>query len=433
MKLALTICTATAILQAFATVPTVSHVSMTQTETSRDVTISYELSDGPAVVTVDIQTNVADDVWASIGEGNFTTMTGDVNAYVTNASCTIRWDARADWPDHKISGGNARAVVTAWALDDTPDYMVVDLANASAQRVAYYVSTNALPGGLLGNSDYRTSKVVMRRIRARGRAFTMGAVIEPGVYAREKSHTATLTNDFYIGVFELTQSQWWQVYTDTAVKAKCAVEGAQRPMEGVTYYRIREAANNTGNANFHWPAPPHGLSFLGLCRTRTICDEFPAGVDFDLPGQAQWEYACRAGSGEGYWNTGAPITDKDADPAMPGRYKGNQSMPGNTSFDSMGPSNCTAIVGSYAPNGWGLYDMHGNVWEYCLDWYTTDSAVIGALGGGVNTTAGTQRVRCGGSWYNISGDSRSSMFIGQDPSSGVAYVGLRLCCRAGLR
>lgn len=433
MKSGLTMFAAAAVLPVFAAVPTVSQVSMTQAQSSRDVTISYALSDGPAVVTVDIQTNVADGVWASIGEENFTTMTGDVNAYVTNTSCTIRWDARADWPDHRISGGNARAVVTAWALDNTPDYMVVDLASSSAQRVAYYVSTNALPGGLFGNSAYRTSKVVMRRIRARGKSFTMGAIIEPGVYVREKSHTATLTNDFYIGVFELTQSQWWQVYTDTAVKAGCPVEGAQRPMEFVTYWRIREAANNSGNADHYWPAPPHGSSFLGLSRTRTICAQFPAGVDFDLPGQAQWEYACRAGQGEGYWNNGAPITDKDADPAIPGRYKGNQAIPGNTSYATMGPDNCTAIVGSYAPNGWGLYDMHGNVWEYCLDWYTSDSAVIGALGGGVNTTVGTQRVRCGGSWYNTSGDSRSSMFYGQNPNSGAQYVGLRLCCRAGLR
>ena len=121
MKLAFTMFAATAILHAFAVVPTVSNVSMTQAETSRDVTISYELSDGPAVVTVDIQTNVADDVWVSIGEENFTTMTGDVNAYVTNVACKIIWDARADWPDHKISGESARAVVTAWALDDTPD------------------------------------------------------------------------------------------------------------------------------------------------------------------------------------------------------------------------------------------------------------------------------------------------------------------------
>ncbi len=124
--------------------PVVSGVSMSQSDTSRRVTISYTL-DSEAVVTLDIQTNDTQGVWVSIGgeaiSGHVSGKTsgpaqGDVWKKVAAGTHTITWRPDYMWPDHVIGDGGARAVVTAWALDNPPDYMVVDLSDASGTR--YY-------------------------------------------------------------------------------------------------------------------------------------------------------------------------------------------------------------------------------------------------------------------------------------------------------
>ena len=135
------------------------------------------------------------------------------------------------------------------------------------------------------------------------------------------------------------------------------------------------AANTTtANASYNWPADPNPLSFLGLLRLKT-------NIDFDLPSEAQWEFAARAGNGVGYWNDGSVIlnTNPDANLKVLGRYQynGGKVRSGTSYVDpatTCGVTNGTAIVGSYAPNTWGLYDTAGNVWEWCLDWYEDMSA-----------------------------------------------------------
>ncbi|MBR6587857.1 MAG: SUMF1/EgtB/PvdO family nonheme iron enzyme, partial [Kiritimatiellae bacterium] len=99
-----------------------------------------------------------------------------------------------------------------------------------------------------------------------------------------------------------------------------------------------------------------------------------------------------------------------------------------------------ATVGSYVPNDWGIYDMHGNVFELCLDWFEND---ITKLNGAVNIdpaapsntlagkAAGKDRVRRGGSYHVQSKDSRSTKRLSADPASRAAQWGFRLACHAG--
>ena len=156
-------------------VPEPSGVTMTQSDTSRRVTIAYTLVNAPAVVTFDIQTNTSEGVWVSIGARNIQNYEGDVAKLIeTDGEKKITWRPDLSWPDHQIAEGGARAVVTAWAPDNTPDYMVVDLKATTSPRVKYYVAEDALPGGLLANLDYRLSKIVMRKVMAKGVAWTMG-------------------------------------------------------------------------------------------------------------------------------------------------------------------------------------------------------------------------------------------------------------------
>ena len=397
--------TASAILLASDT-PEVSNVTMTQAAFGRQVTIIYELNNAPngAVVTLDVETNAPGGAWASIGGEAVCNAQGDVWKKVSQGSKTITWRPDLSWEGHKITlaNGGARAVVTAWALDNTPNYMVVDIsATGGADKQTYYPGADFVPGGV-ANSLYKTTTFLMRKIMAKDVTWTMGSVVESGRNAtREKPHQVTLTNNYYIGVYEVTQTQWQQItgYNPSYFKT----EQAMRPLEQVDYRDIRQGkgtAQETAYASGGvYPDAPYGESFLGLLRTKTH-------IDFDLPSEAQWEFAARAGNGEGYWSDGSAIQisdDMDANLGRLGRYKLNG---GGTSPESnCGVANGTAIVGSYAQNAWGLYDVHGNVFELCLDFYADN---ITSLNGAVNTTQSDYRVIRGGSWSHNAGPCRSA-------------------------
>ena len=428
-----------------AAVPEISNVTMAQ-DTTRLVTITYTLADAPAVVTVDVQTNNANGAWASIGGEAVWNATGDVWKKVETGSHTITWRPDHSWPDHKIADGGARAVVTAWALDNTPDYMVVDLAAAAQPGTqTYYPAADFVPGGVT-NSLYKTTTLLMRKIMAKDVIWTMGSTTlenQNRQAAHEATHQVKLANNYYIGVYEITQSQWSQVATNnTTAVANFTTERFMRPMEKVCYNEIRNAANTTtANASYNWPNAPNPSSFLGLLRSKT-------GIDFDLPSEAQWEFAARAGNGVGYWNDGTPIlnANPDANLNLLGRYErnGGRVLSGTSYVDpaaNCGVTNGTAIVGSYLPNAWGIYDMHGNVWEWCLDWYEDN---INAHGGAVNIdpsapaktlsgASGAYRMLRGGSWSNAAGSCRPAFRSFITPTNRHYGIGFRVLCSAGLQ
>ncbi len=419
-----------AVLTAGAT-PTVSDVGMSQDAATREVTITYGLSEVPAIVTLDIQTN-GPNGWVSIGGEHIDCFSPDSDVWRKvegKDTYSIKWHPDQSWPGGKAS--EARAVVSAWSPDNPPYYMVADISSAAAANAErYYPSVEFLPGGLLSNPAYRTTKLVMRKVMAKGVAWTMGN----GGKLPSAAHPATLTNNYYIGVFEVTQGQWWQVagYDNSMF----TIEGAMRPVNRASYNEIRCASGNTTAwAGGNWPAPPHPGSFLYKLRKRT-------GLDFDLPGEGQWEFACRAGFAANMWGTGVEIGGS-SDVNMPGRHRYNGGYLEGDSNDppsSVGPSNALAVVGSYAPNAWGIYDMHGNVFELCLDWYEDD---IGSIGGAINVdpenpsstlagkVAGATRVRRGGSYHVGATESRPTNRLGADPAGRAQQWGFRVACHAG--
>ena len=440
--------------------PEVTDVTMTQGGSGRLVTITYKLTED-AVVTLDVQTNATPNAatgWASIGGAAICNAQGAVWRKVTGADAdgtgkyTITWRPDLSWKDEfgngfKIAEGCAKAVVTAWSLDNTPDYMAVDIsATGGADTQTYYPAADFVPGGVT-NGLYKTTKLLMRKIMAKDVEWTMGSTtLETQRNAtREATHQVTLTNNYYIGVYQVTQAQWDLIQPSRLAPSyfNNAADRAMRPVELVCYNEIRNAANSTtADTAYDWPADPNPNSFLGKLRTKT-------GLDFDLPSEAQWEFAARAGNGDTKWGDGSGIlnTDTDANLDLLGRYQrnGGQVLSGS-SYDnpvqSCGATNGTAIVGSYAPNAWGLYDMHGNVWEWCLDWYADD---ITAHGGKVNIdpatpantlsgASGANRVRRGGSWNNAVGDCRPAFRNFVSPSIRIASnIGFRVLCTAGLQ
>jgi formylglycine-generating enzyme required for sulfatase activity len=441
---------ATALSATADVVPEVSGVTMTQPVTQRRVTISYRLEKAPAIITLDVQTNktgAATDVaadWVSVGGEALNATTGDVWKKVAVGDHEIVWCPDVSWRGQQVAA--ARAVVTAWSADNPPDYLVVDLTEgAAANSERYYPAVEFLPGGLLANKDYRTTRLVMRRIPACDATWTMGSTaLMEGDWGRvaksEKTHLVTLTNDYYIGVFEITQQQYLLVqpdgYANKGGAAYFTNENEMRPAEYMTYNEIRNSEKSaTADTAFDWPNDPNSGSFLGKLRTKT-------GLKFDLPSEAQWEFACRAGTTSGYWNDGSAIVGKDSDANVErlGRTKNNGGYVGSAEpAATVGATNGTATVGSYAPNAWGLYDMHGNVWELCLDWYEDD---IVSFDGRVNIdptdstktlsgATGANRVRRGGGWQNTADYARSASRMSRAPNSASNNVGFRLVLPVG--
>ena len=198
-------------------VPVAENVTFNQ-DAKHVVTITYTLTETPAIVTLDIQTNVTGDVWTSIGTANVAPgVTSDSEAYCKVAGSgthTIKWKPYRSWPSESdvIPAGKIRAVVTAWSLDNPPDYMVVDISDkANPNSWRYYPDVDSVPGGVLGNEEYRKTALLMRKILARDVTWTMGSIAEDGRNTNETSRVVSLTNDYYMAVFETTQEQWRQV------------------------------------------------------------------------------------------------------------------------------------------------------------------------------------------------------------------------------
>jgi formylglycine-generating enzyme required for sulfatase activity len=300
-----------------------------------------------------------------------------------------------------------------------PDYLVIDLSGGSNATSYPVQHLSGVPAN--GWTDeYKTSKLVMRRIAAG--TFTMGCPTnELGRYDGETQHQATLTKDFYIGVFEVTQRQWELVSGTKPSFFKNTNYYASRPVEEVSYYRIRENPDNTHDPVVNWPTNSNvnAGSFMGRLRARSGL------ATLDLPTEAQWEYACRAGTTTAL-NSGKDLTDRYNCPNMAevGRYWYNGGNGGFTS--NPGTNFGTAQVGSFLPNAWGLYDMHGNVWEWCLDWWGVyPGTVIDPVGPPDGGVLDPVRLARGGSWYDLALDCRSARRGNIFPYSSRTYVGFR--------
>ncbi len=302
------------------------------------------------------------------------------------------------------------------------DYLIVDLSEGPA-ATNYPVSfTNEPPDG--GWTDeYKTTKLVLRRIQAGN--FTMGSPAgELGMGSDEAQHSVELTKGYYVGVFEVTQKQWERVMGNWPSLFSNATYRETRPVERVSYYEIREnplpvfnewAAGSASSPNWPQSGQIHAESFMGKLRTKT-------GQAFDLPTEAQWEYACRAGTTNAL-NSGYDLINFESDVYMDavGRYWYNGGSEFSVDGDTSGG---TAKVGSYLSNQWGLYDMHGNVNEWCLDWY--ENSPSGALDP-PGPVSGSYRVLRGGGW-GIGGAAgcRSAKRGGWYPESLIDSYGFRI-------
>ncbi len=266
--------------------------------------------------------------------------------------------------------------------------------------------------------------------------FTMGSPAdEPGRDNEETSHSVTLTESFYMQTTEVTNGHWDAVIVDKArgVNPSAIHSGEDYPVETVNWYEATSFAN--------WLSWDEGLipcyDGQGTC-TGTLGDNFTctsimivAGcTGYRLPTEAQWEYAARAGTVTAYANPYSFDADNtetadgfNSNLHAMGWYEFNNEG-GDLSRDAAGYPSGTKPVAQKQANRWGLYDMHGNVREWCQDWH--NSYASGPVTDPQGPDDGNERVFRGGSWFDPAQYCRSAFRGIGLPDDRLFNLGFRL-------
>jgi formylglycine-generating enzyme required for sulfatase activity len=220
-------------------------------------------------------------------------------------------------------------------------------------------------------------------------AFLMGSLsYEMGRYDDETSHQVTLTHGFYMQTTELTQGQWEAVM---GINPSYFLYGDDYPVERVSWEDAQ--------------------GFIAAINGRK------EGT-YRLPTEAEWEYACRAGS-----------TTAFADGDITKQYCENDPNLSAMGWYCYNADDTTHPVAQKRANAWGLYDMHGNLWEFCSDWY--DSYPTEPVTNPEGPGTGDYRVFRGGSWYDFAGNCRSAVRSYNTQETQGNYIGLRLVLVSG--
>lgn len=249
-----------------------------------------------------------------------------------------------------------------------------------------------------GCSDDEEDPTKVETVLIPAGSFVMGDVVGDGV--PEERPTRTVTVDaFYMGKTEVTQKLYRAIMGENPSK----YQGDNRPVEKVTWAKAVEFCNALSEK--------HGFEKCYAGSGSTLTVDFTAN-GFRLPTEAEWEYACRAGSSTSYH-----FGNAEADLARYAWYAGTSS--GGSSD-----------VAKKQPNPHGLFDMHGNVFEWCWDWYDPYYYVSGGTDNPKGPVAGSERVCRGGSYFVIPFGCRSAFRSMSKPTIAGPDVGIRVVRRA---
>jgi formylglycine-generating enzyme len=234
--------------------------------------------------------------------------------------------------------------------------------------------------------------------------FIMGSAdIEPGRRFDEQQAHVTLTKGFWAAKFEVTQGQWRRI---------------------VGTFPDKPPTDQFGKGDdfpLYWVNYPSAEAFCAKAtEAARQAGDLPSGWAFRLPTEAQWEYACRAGTttatafgdrlGRDQANFGGPVYNGGRDNARLGK---------------------ASPVGTYPPNAWKIHDMHGNVWEWCRDWYHARlpggvDPVTSDVKGVPNRDGSYSRVRRGGAFVEDGAFCRSALRLRYEPERVSDHIGFRV-------
>jgi formylglycine-generating enzyme required for sulfatase activity len=324
-------------------------------------------------------------------------------------SVTLNWDSAGSGVSYKVYYNTQNNPSGANVLDDLATGTSMNITGMESGTNYYFWVASVKDGQESGRSSVvtiltaavPTSNVPSGMVRINGGTFMMGSpASEVGRDDDEVQHRVTV-GSFYMARYEVTQKEYQALMgTNPSI-----FKGDNLPVEQVTWYNAVNYCNARSRSEGLTPA--YTVSGTNVTWNRSA-------NGYRLPTEAEWEYACRAGTTTPF-STGSNITTNQAN------YIGNNPYNGNAKGIYREK---TTAVGSFAANSWGLYDMHGNVWEWCWDWH-------GDYGRGSQTdpmgaSSGSYRVHRGGSWSDDGQNLRSAYRRGSTPSNRHSTLGFRL-------
>ena len=325
------------------------------------------------------------------------TLTSPTGGESWSASHLITWTATDDDDDtlsidisYSANGGSTWSTISSSETNDG-SYLwdTASVANGSSYRIKVVVSDGQATDTASSGSNFTVDNSGggggdLDLVYIEPGTFQMGSV--SGYSDETPVHTVTITQGFWMGKYEVTQAQWRAVVEwkqdngGTSLSASPSYfSGDDRPVEYVSWNDCQ--------------------SWLAALSEMT-------GKTYRLPTEAEWEYACRAGSTTEY------------------SFGDDAGTLGNYAWYSSNSGSNTHPVGGKLPNAWGLCDMHGNVWEWCQDWY--GSYTSGTQTDPTGPSTGSYRVLRGGSWFDYAGHCRSAYRDYHGPVSRCSYYGFRV-------
>ena len=293
--------------------------------------------------------------------------------------------------------------------------------NAAAQTKPTIVSERVIDGkrmviysdGTWKEKEYTKPTIAFVSIPAG--TFTMGSPYDQANREDDEiPHQVTLSA-FKMSKYEITNAQYAAFLNAKNIGSDGEYAAGAFPTQALIYQSRGNYVWGLHYVDGQWVPVAGYENYAVINVTWYGASEFAAYMGCRLPTEAEWEYACRAGTTT-HFNTGICLNTTQAN------YNGNYPM----EWCSEGIYNRgkTMPVGSFAPNAWGLYDMHGNVWEWCSDWY--DEYPIYAQTNPKGPASGPGRVLRGGSWGNNARYCRSAFRFNDDPDLNSSLIGFRV-------
>jgi len=298
--------------------------------------------------------------------------------------------------------------------------------SVTVSKTGYTISGSPKTVAIYFNNSF-TSSSGIEMISIPAGTFTMGSPASEAPFNSDETQHSVTLSAFSMGKYEVTQEQWVAVMGSNPSWFTTAVEGesgtpGKLPVECVSWYDVLVFCNklsvleglapvysiNGSTDTTTWGVVP---TYSNSTWNAVVMDSSKNG--YRLPTEAEWEYACRAGTTTAFNNGNNDYT--------------NSSSISNVAWWDNDSGDKTHQVGLKTANAWGLYDMHGNVWEWCWDWYGDypSGAQTNPTGG---PSADLERVERGGGWDSISGGMhlRSAARLKAGPSFKDDSIGFRL-------
>jgi uncharacterized protein (TIGR02996 family) len=315
-----------------------------------------------------------------------------LSAIAADPADALAWRALADWLEE--DGQPDRAELARLTLR-----LRMERRHRQHRRWQERVQT-LLAGGVQPCVPEVVNSIGMRFVLVPAGSFRMGSPEGEDGTPDEVQHEVQLTGAFWVGAFPVTQAQF------RAVTGRSPSAFGPRGAE-----KDRVAGLDTGSFPVDSVSWTRATNFCRKLAARE--EERAAGRSYRLPTDAEWEYACRAGTTTAFC-TGKKLTTDRANIAA--ALDGGRPCP----------------VGSYPPNAWALYDLHGQVWEWCADWYADRGEYYALAATDPRGPArGTQRILRGGTYNDDPRWCRAAYRNADGPTNYTAEYGFRVVCAVG--